>query len=161
ELAVAHDLPVAILRGYNNLAWIAELRDQLDDAEEHRARCIEVATARGDRGFLRSLRSGEVGLHAQRGRWDEAERLLDARPEELADSLVNDADILVPMAAVRSARGDREGLDAILHAAHGGVESADAQVREVCVIAEGLVHAALGAHEPALERLAPLARSTI
>jgi len=162
ELAVAHDLPVATLRGYNNLAWIAELRDRLDEAEVHRTRCIEFARARGDRGWLRSLRAGEVGLHAQRGRWDEAERLLGARPaEELGDSLVNDGDILVPMVTVRAARGDRAGLDVILQAAHAGVRSADTQVREVCLIAEGLARAALGAHDEALELLAPLARRTM
>jgi class 3 adenylate cyclase/tetratricopeptide (TPR) repeat protein len=162
ELAVAHDLPVATLRGYNNLAWIAELRDRLDEAEEQRARCIEFARARGDRVWLRSLRAGEVGLHAQRGRWDEAERLLGAKPADtLADSLINEADILVPMAAVRAARGDRDGLDVILQTAHAGVRSADSQLREVCLIAEGLVHGALGAHDTALELLVPLARGTI
>jgi class 3 adenylate cyclase/tetratricopeptide (TPR) repeat protein len=162
ELAVAHDLPVATLRGYNNLAWIAELRDRLDEAEEQRARCTEFARARGDRGWLRLSRAGEVGLHAQRGRWDEADRLLGAKAADaLADSLVNEADSLVPMATVRAARGDREGLDVILQAAHAGVRSADSQLREVCVIAEGLVHGALGDHDAALELLVPLAGGTI
>jgi class 3 adenylate cyclase/tetratricopeptide (TPR) repeat protein len=162
ELAVAHDLPVAALRGYNNLAWIAELRDRLDEAEAHYARCVELARARGDRMWLRSSRASEVALHAQRGTWDEAERLLAATPgEALAGSLVIDADILGPLAIVRAARGDLEGLEVIRRAAHAGVQSADDQVREICLIAEGLALAGRGAHAEAIELLAPLARGTL
>jgi hypothetical protein len=162
ELAVAHDLPVTAMRGYNNLAWIAELRDQLDEAEAHYALCAELARARGDRTYLRGAHAGQVALHAQRGRWDEAERLLAARTgEALVESLVNDSDILGPLAIVRAARGDLEGLEVIRRAAQAGTQSADDQVREICLIAEGLALAGRGAHPEAIELLAPLARGTL
>jgi tetratricopeptide (TPR) repeat protein len=158
EIAIAHDLPGTAIRGYNNLGWIAELRDRLDDSEEHQHRCLELARARGDRVWLQTIQAARVGLTAQRGNWDEAERLAGALPVEL---LALDTDILGTLSTVRAARGDLEGLEALDRHARGGLDSPDDQVREVCVIAHAGVLAARGEHAEAVELLAPLARRTL
>jgi tetratricopeptide (TPR) repeat protein len=162
ELAVAHDLPTAALRGYNNLAWIAELRDRLSEAEEYLEQCIDLARARGDRVWLRALRASQAAILGQRGRWDDAERVAGTSPEDaLAESLVMESDILAPLATIRAARGDREGLAVLQRQARAGLRSADDQVREICLIAEALTLAGSGAHAQALEALVPLARGTL
>jgi class 3 adenylate cyclase/tetratricopeptide (TPR) repeat protein len=162
ELAVAHDLPTAALRGYNNLAWISELRDRLSDAEEYLEQCIELARARGDRVWLRALRANQASVYGQHGRWDDAEQMSGTRPEDaLAESLVTESDLLAPLATIRAARGDLEGLAVLQRQAHAGVGSADSQVREICLIAEALALAGRGAHAEAIEVLVPLARGTL
>jgi class 3 adenylate cyclase/tetratricopeptide (TPR) repeat protein len=162
ELAVAHDLPTAALRGYNNLAWISELRDRLSDAEEYLEQCVELARARGDRVWLRAVRASQAAVSGQRGRWDDAERMAGTRPEDaLADSLVMESDVLAPLATIRAARGDLEGLAVLQRQAHAGVRSADDQVREICLIAEALALLGRGAHAEAIEMLVPLARGTL
>jgi class 3 adenylate cyclase/tetratricopeptide (TPR) repeat protein len=158
EIALAHDLPSTAIRGYNNLGWVAELRDRLDDSEEHTNRCLELARARGDRVWLQSIQAARVGLTAQRGNWDEAERLAGALPVEL---LALDTDILGTLSTVRAARADLEGLEALDRHAKAGLDSADDQVRQVCVIAHAGVLAARGEHAEAIELLTPLARRTL
>jgi tetratricopeptide (TPR) repeat protein len=158
ELAVTHDLSETALRGYNNLGWIAELRDRLAEAEENLERCIAVARARGDRVWLHALQSSRAGLRAQRGDWDEAERAAGALHVE---TLAMDSDMLATLSTVRAARGDREGLAVIESHAVAGLDSADDQVRDICAVAYACALAARGAHAEAIERLSPLMRRTL
>jgi hypothetical protein len=158
EIAVAHDLTATAIRGYNNLAWLSELRDRLGDAEEYRSRCIELARGRGDRVWLQSLHAGRIALLAQRGDWDEAERAADGVPLHL---LAMDGDVLPTLSVVRIARGDLDRLAVLEREAASGMDSADDQVREVCVVAYAGVLAARGEHAQAIELLAPLVRRTI
>jgi class 3 adenylate cyclase/tetratricopeptide (TPR) repeat protein len=158
EIAVAHDLPSTAIRGYNNLGWIAELHDHLDEVEAHQERCRELARARGDRVWLQTIQAARVGVTAQRGNWDEAERMADALPIEL---LALDTDILGTLSTVRAARGDLDGLEVLDRHATAGLDSADDQIREVCVITHAGALAARGEHAKAIELLAPLARRTL
>jgi class 3 adenylate cyclase/tetratricopeptide (TPR) repeat protein len=162
ELAVAHDLPTAALRGYNNLAWISELRDRLSEAEEYLAQCVELARSRGDRVWLRAALASQASVHGQRGRWDDTERMAATKPEDaLTESLIWQSDLLAPLATIRAARGDLEGLEVLQQQALAGVRSADDQVREICLIAEALALAGRGAHAEAVDVLVPLARGTL
>jgi hypothetical protein len=126
EIAVAHDLPSTAIRGYNNLGWIAELHDHLGEVEAHQERCRELALARGDRVWLQTIQAARVGVTAQRGNWDEAERMADALPIEL---LALDTDILGTLSTVRAARGDLDGLEVLDRHATAGLDSADDQIR--------------------------------
>ncbi|MEN3285443.1 MAG: hypothetical protein V7607_6583, partial [Solirubrobacteraceae bacterium] len=68
---------------------------------------------------------------------------------------------VAPLATIRAARADLEGLAVLRREIQGGLGSADDQVREICLIAEALALAGSGAHAEAIEALVPLARGTL
>jgi class 3 adenylate cyclase/tetratricopeptide (TPR) repeat protein len=162
DLAVEHDLPGLEMRGHNNLGWIAHRADRLEASRRNQLRCLELGRALGERMWIRQTQGSYAAVRAEQGDWDAGEERAAALSETpAAESVVLDSEVLLPLAVIRSARGEIDALMTVERQAEFGAQSRDEQVRECCVIAQGVARAGRGAHEEAIALLEPLLTGTV
>jgi tetratricopeptide (TPR) repeat protein len=147
-LALAHDLHVAALRAYSNLADLFEQSDRWAEALTTYDRGLELARRVGDRSWASSFLCISIPALIVHGRWDEALARATEAKEIAATPFVQSA--LLAAVLIHCERGELEHARQLLdrHAAVGQVE--EAQAVAGYAIAEARLRRAEGRGEEAL-----------
>jgi class 3 adenylate cyclase/tetratricopeptide (TPR) repeat protein len=150
-MALAHDLPTAALRAYNNLGVVLESEDRYVECEERIAEALVLARRVGDRQWESGLLGGTLTSLVPLGRWDEAlEATANVRALDATFGLFQVAQI-VP---VHCERGDLGAARAVLGAMEGTESSEDVQVSAELAAARSRLARAEGRSAEAAEHAA-------
>jgi len=148
DLAHAEQLHASELRAGSNLAVVLEASDRYAEAVELDERLIAHARRGGDRRWESLLRTGDLILLFQLGRWDEA-LTIAAEEQAHAVSEAARAQLLAP-AYIHCERGQLEAADALLAATDMARDSDNPQRRVGYAAVEARLLRAHGRHAEAL-----------
>ncbi len=153
KAALEHDLFLPALRAYNNLGFLLETQDRLQEEQELGREAIELARRFGSRFWELGYLAGDISVLMALGRWDEAL----ARAEEVRRSdeeIVHSAQMLhnlTPILVIHALRGDREAVEREMELLTPLEGNEDVQLRAGAASVRSTVENAGGRHAEALE----------
>ena len=149
EVALENDLSANTLRAHANMAHITLIGDRYEDALRHYSDGLALARTLGDRNWERSFLVGPGFINFLSGAWDESLAILAELPayEELGNFALAE---LPFFAVIALNRGDNDMAKQILEACVRLELSGDLQDRASYAVVQGMMSAAEGRQDQAL-----------
>jgi class 3 adenylate cyclase len=156
-LALDQDLGNESLAMYNNTADLPLQLDRFAEAAELARRGLELARARGQRGWEQSLGMLVTTAEVARGNWDVLPELDETGLPRTSE--LHRLAFLSPLARVQAGRGDLEALQRTLLLATEREGSSNVEFAAIPAVARAIALRALGRGAEALEAALPIALS--